>query len=182
MTTYDIFVQILGLGAAAVFILSFQVRANQLLFILQSTACVLFAIQFALLGGFTGCAGMLLVVARNLTLVMRERWAWVRHWSWMAFWLLIGTLNTWLTWDGLISLLPWFGTAGATVGYWSNNARNIRLANLLCCCPAWLLHNLLILSVGGILNETIALMSIVISIYRYGWKNLGDPDFGKKEA
>lgn len=75
-------------------------------------------------------------------------------------------------------MLPFIAMVAGTVAYWTNSAKNIRLANLVLCCPSWILYDIIIGSLGGILNESITMASILISIYRFGWKNLGSDEFG----
>ena len=53
----------------------------------------------------------------------------------------------------------------------------IRLSNLFCASPCWLIFDIIVGSIGGILNETILIVSILVSIYRYGWKGLGENKF-----
>ena len=59
-----------------------------------------------------------------------------------------------------------------TIGYWTNNARNIRIANLAVNSPCMLLYDVLVKSWGGALNEAVTLVTIIISIIRFGWKAL----------
>ena len=61
---------------------------------------------------------------------------------------------------------------GVRAGYWTNNARNIRIANLAVNSPCMLLYDVLVKSWGGALNEAVTLVSIIISIIRFGWKAL----------
>ena len=41
-----------------------------------------------------------------------------------------------------------------------------------------LIYDIIFHSYAGILNEVITITSILISIWRFGWKNLGDPNSG----
>lgn len=40
-----------------------------------------------------------------------------------------------------------------------------------------LLYDLIIHSWGGALSESITIISILVSIFRFGWKNLGEDSF-----
>ena len=77
--------------------------------------------------------------------------------------------------------MPFVALVGSTIGYWTNNAQKIRLSNLVCASPAWVIYDIFVGSIGGVLSESIAIISILVSVYRYGWKNMGDPEFGNKE-
>lgn len=80
------------------------------------------------------------------------------------------------TWNGWISLLPLASVGVTTVGYWTDNAQKIRLSQLM-GSPCTLLYDVLIHSWGGVLSESITLVSIILSIIRFGWKNLNDDSF-----
>ena len=80
------------------------------------------------------------------------------------------------TWAGPVSLLAFTASAFSTVCYWSNNARTLRLANLLVASPCWLVYDFIVRSWGGMASEAITIISILISIRRFGWKALGDPN------
>ena len=74
--------------------------------------------------------------------------------------------------ERLVSILPVVGTVSGTIGCWTNNAKKIRITNLAVNSPCMLLYDVLVRSWGGVLNESIAMLSIVISVMRFGWKAL----------
>ena len=78
------------------------------------------------------------------------------------------------TWAGWISLLPFAAVSAASIGYWSNSARKIRLSQLLVGSPCTLIYDMIVGSWGGVTSEAITLVSILVSIARFGWRNLGD--------
>lgn len=40
--------------------------------------------------------------------------------------------------------------------------------------PLWIIHNIIVGSWAGVIDEMVSEISIAISIIRYGWKNLGE--------
>ena len=60
-----------------------------------------------------------------------DDWSWVRHKWWPFALSALFTIILWKTWIGPISLLPFVGSVVSTFGCWTNNARTIRLANLI---------------------------------------------------
>jgi hypothetical protein len=127
------------------------------------------------MGAFTGAISLIVNIIRNLLLIKRADWKWVDRKSTMLIILALLIATTIYTWDGIISLLPFILVAVTTIGYWSNNAQKIRLSQFI-GSPCILLYDVLIGSWGGVLNETITLVSIIISVMRFGWKNMGRPD------
>ena len=96
----------------------------------------------------------------------------VRWKGWIAVFSALTLTIALLTWNGWISFLPVIGTIAGTIGYWTNNAKKIRLANLVANSPCMLAYDALVGSWGGVLNESVIMISIVISILRFGWKAL----------
>lgn len=178
---FDILVQAIGFLAMACFIISFQIRSNKLLFIVQISGSVMFCIQYLMLGAVGGCYNFIIGIVRNILLCIRDKHKWAAWNGWVVIFCAASVVIMVFTWKGLISILPTIAVFAGTIGYWMDNARTIRLCNLVAVSPAWLIYGIYAGSVGAVLNEVVVLTSIIISIYRYGWKNLGDADFGKKK-
>ena len=170
-------IQAIGFVGVAFFIASYQIKSNKALFVCQLIGCAVFCLQFLLLGAYTGAVSLIINIIRNLLLSKVNDWKWVAGKTTMFVILAMLTAITIYTWAGPVSLLPLIAGAATTVGYWTNNAQKIRLSQFI-GAPCGLLYDVLVHSWGGILNETIALISIIISVIRFGWKNMGDPDSG----
>lgn len=169
-------VQGIGFVAVAFFILSYQMKSNRLLFLFQLIGCSIFVIQFGMLGAYTGALGLLINILRNVLLLKANNWTWVRNkLTMIGIIVLLAGFTVW-TWDGLVSLLPFFSVGVTTVGYWTDNAQKIRLSQLM-GSPCTLLYDILVHSWGGALSESITLVSIIVSIIRFGWNSLNDDSF-----
>ena len=160
-------IQIIGFIAMAFFIISYQIRSNRALFLCQLLGCCLFCLQFCIMGAYTGALGLLVNIARNVLLLKADDWPWVRRGTTLLGVILLLLVMTVYTWAGWISLLPFISVAVTSVGYWTDNAQKIRLSQLI-GSPCTLLYDLMIGSWGGVLSETITLLSIIISIFRFG--------------
>ena len=171
----ELAIQAIGFVGVAFFIASYQIKSNKALFMCQMIGCIIFCVQFFILGAYTGAISLIINIIRNLLLVKRKDWKWVDRRSTMLVILALLAAMTIYTWDGAISLLPFISVAVTTIGYWSNNAQKIRLSQFF-GSPCTLLYDVLIRSWGGVLSETITLVSIIISVIRFGWKNMGRPD------
>ncbi len=167
----DALLQVIGFVGVALFIVSYQIKSNRALFFCQMLGCVIFCVQFFLLGAYTGAISLFINVLRNVLLLKANVWKWARSRVTLAVILLLLVLTTVFTWAGWISLLPFVSMAVTTIGYWTRNGQKIRLSQLI-GSPCTLLYDALIRSWGGALNEGIAIVSILISIHRFGWKAL----------
>jgi hypothetical protein len=175
----EIVVQGIGIIGVICFIVSFQIKSNKALYLAQMAGCGMFCIQFFLLGAYTGCLNLVITILRNILLSKADTWKYALWKGWPVLIIIACTVVTVVTWVGPLTLLPYIAMVGGTIGYYTNNAQKIRFANLVCCSPAWLIYDFVVGSIGGVLNESIVLISIFVSIYRYGWKSMNNPDFGK---
>ena len=125
---YDILVQAIGFLGLLFFFISFQVKTNKRFFVMQTLGCLMFSLQFALLGAFSGALSLLVNITRNAMLTKYNESALVRWKGWIAVFSALSLAAALLTWSGPISLLPVATTVAGTIGYWTNNARNIRIA------------------------------------------------------
>ena len=76
------------------------------------------------------------------------------------------------TWSGWVSILPVLANIAATIGGYTHNPRKVRLAGMLVNSPLWIVYDVIVGSWAGILDEVVSEASMIISILRYGWKNL----------
>lgn len=168
-------IQAIGFIGVAFFIASYQIKSNRALFVCQLIGCVIFCIQFFILGAYTGAVSLIINIIRNLLLIKIKDWKWVSSKATMFVILAMLLAMTVYTWDGAISLLPLASVGATTIGYWTNNAQKIRLSQFI-GSPCVLIYDILVRSWGGMLSESITLVSIIVSVIRFGWKNMGDPD------
>ena len=169
----DFFIQALGYVGLLFFLVSYQIRSNRVLFLFQLLGCIIFSVQMALMGAFSGSLSLLVNILRNVLLLKVDSWKWVKNKLTLAAVIALLGLITLYTWAGPMSLLPFASVAISSIGYWTNNAQKIRLSQLF-ASPCTLVYDILIGSWGGAATEAMAILSIVISIIRFGWRNLGE--------
>ncbi len=168
----QIIVQGIGFAAVAAFILSYQIKSNRRLFLLQLIGSALFCWQFFLLDAFSGCFSLAVNILRNALMMKYNDWKWVqKKWCPVIISILFAGILI-LTWNGPVSLLAFLASVSSTFVYWTNSPRNIRMVNLVCASPCWLIYDVIVHSWGGLLSELITLISILVSILRFGWKGL----------
>ena len=168
----DWIIQGIGFVAVALFIASYQIKSNRWLFLLQLLGSLLFCIQFFMLGALSGCLSLVVNILRNALMMKYNDWKWVRKkWCPLIIVLLFALVLV-LTWNGPVSLLAFAASVTSTIAYWTNSPRKIRMVNLLCSSPCWLVYDVIVFSIGGIISESFTIVSILISLIRFGWKGL----------
>lgn len=56
----DFWIQAIGFVGVALFIISYQIRSNRALFLCQLLGCLVFCLQFFLMGAYTGAIGLII--------------------------------------------------------------------------------------------------------------------------
>ncbi len=174
MIMMQILIQGIGFLGLFCFLISYQMKSNKTLFLFQLIGSALFCTQFFLMGALSGCLSLLLNMIRNALLYKQDVLQWAQS-KWVATLLcFLFAVVLLVTWAGPISMLAFVASVVSTIGYWTNNARTIRLSNLLCASPCWMTYDILVGSWGGVFSEGLTILSILLSIYRFGWKALGE--------
>lgn len=166
-------IQGVGFLGVALFIISYQIRSNHALFLCQLIGCIVFCVQFFLMGAYTGAISLIINIARNLLLLKSNDWKWAKSRATLAAIVALLLVMTVYTWAGWISILPFASVTVTSIGYWTQNAQKIRLSQLF-GSPCTLLYDMLVRSWGGAVSEAITILSIIVSIIRFGWGTLGE--------
>lgn len=163
-------IQIIGLIGTFLFFISFQCKSNKNLFRMQFVSYLCYTLHLLLLGAITGGISYILNTIRSFCLgSQNEKLKSKKMCMLICALQLVGMA---FTWSGWISMLPVMANIAATIAGYSNNARKIRLTGMLINSPLWIVYDLIVGSWAGILDEVVSELSMIISIIRYGWKNL----------
>ena len=168
--------QSIGMVSTVLFLLSYQMKSNKSLYLVQAAGCGTFALLYLLLGAYSGCLSQVFVIVRNLMLSRYNQWPWVRFKGWVPVFILISLVITHSTWGGPISLIPLLVMIAGTIGMWTNNAGVIRLVGLIFISPPWIVYDVLIGAYSAIINEVLVMVFVLSSIYRFGWKQMIDSE------
>lgn len=162
----EIIAQVVGiLGTCAAF-LSFQLKENKKFFILQSISGALFALNFLMLGAYTGSLLNLINIYRGAIMAGGRK---TRKIPFLISIQLLYILATVFTYTNVFSIIALVAQLIGTFAMWSQNGKTIRVLQLAAVSPLWLIHNVFVFSIGGIICEVFNLGSIIVSIIRFGF-------------
>ena len=170
MTGRFLVIQAIGFLGTVVFFLSYQCKRNQNLFRVQFVSYVCYTVHLLLLGAVTGGISYILNMVRSFCLGSKYAFLKKKEVCWLICALQAVALM--LTWDGWWSVLPVAANIAATIGGYTYNGRTIRAVGMFVNSPLWIVYNIIVGSWAGILDEIVTEASMVLSIIRYGWKNL----------
>ncbi len=170
MSPKFIFIQAIGFLGTILFFLSFQCKSNKNLFRVQFVSYLCYTVHLLMLGAITGGISYILNTLRSFCLGSKK--AFLKE-KWMCFIIcILQVVTLFFTWQGWWSILPVAANIASTIGGYTYNARKIRIAGMFVNSPLWIVYNVVVGSWAGILDEIVSEASMIISVYRYGWKNL----------
>lgn len=183
---FEVFVQFLGYVAIACNLISVQFNKYGKIILFKTLGSLLFALQYFLLGAYTGMVMDLIGSARNIIFGLnvknkRSNKPFVIIFS--ALTLVLGVLTIVMTWDVskiiwtsdvqiattlmvIVSIISIVAKLLTTVAYSFNNPHLIRMINLP-SCSCWIVYNLVVFSTAGVVNEIMSISSIVIAELRF---------------
>ena len=170
MTIRYFLIQAVGLAGTAVFFASYQCKSNQKLFRVQFVSYLLYTIHLILLGAVTGGISYLLNMLRSFCLGSRDRRLHGKPACAVLCLLQLAALAC--TWSGWMSLLPVAANLATTIGGYTHNPKKLRIAGMFINSPLWIIYDVMVGSWAGILDEAVSELSMIISVARFGWKEL----------
>lgn len=165
-----LWVQAVGFLGTILFFLSYQCKSNKRLFQVQFVSYLCYTIHLLMLGAVTGGISYVLNTVRSFCLGSRIPVLKGKGMCAALCFLQIVTLV--FTWDGWWSVLPVAANIASTLGGYTHNPRKIRAAGMFINSPLWILYDIIVGSWAGILDEIVSEASMILSVYRYGWKDL----------
>ena len=159
--------QAIGFLSLVLSLVSFQMKTRSQILIFQCMASLSCAVSLIMLGGIAG--GILDVVAFSRTLVfsLADRYRWAKCKLWLPFYIVIIIAVGIITWDptGIGTLFAIAGTLFSTVALYQKSERLMRIISLF-AGPCWIIYSLIYSSAFGVLNEIIAMTSLIIALIR----------------
>ena len=162
-----IMAQVIGILALIVLMLSFQKNDKKVLLKYQTFSSLLYAIQYVFFSAYTGCLMNLTCMARNIVFNKYNNQK-------IPFYLLFIIITLMLvfsliTYIGFISLLPMSAVILYSIAIWYGNLKLIRCTEVV-SCSLFIIYNIKVLAITGLVATVIELVAALISIYRFDIK------------
>ncbi len=174
MSSSYILIQLIGFIGTFFFFMSFQCKKNKNLFRVQFLSYLFYTTHLILLGAITGGLSYIINTIRSFCLGSNWEFAKSQKMCWILCSLQVGALI--FTWAGWISLLPVIANIASTIAGYTHNGRKIRVAGMAINSPLWIIYSVIVGSWAGVLDEVVSEISMIVSIWRYGWKDLDEVD------
>lgn len=170
MSVHLILVQAIGFFGTILFFLFYQFKSNKTLFRVQFVSYVCYTVHLLLLGATTGGISYILNTVRSFCLGSDN--AFLKSKTMCSILCTLQVAALLVTWDTWWSILAVAANIAATIGGYTYSARKIRLVGMCINSPLWIIYDIIVGSWAGILDEIVSEASMLLSIVRYGWKNI----------
>ena len=157
--------QIFGMIAILLGFISYQMRTQRQILLLQSATAVVFCIHYGLIGAFSGMAMNGVNIVRNFFYDRRNRKA-KKDWITPTVFALIQTIACLLTWEAWYSVFILVGVVTNTVCMSFSDPQAVR-KSILVTSPLILTYDILARSIGGSIYESVAGISAFVGILRH---------------
>lgn len=164
ITAYDLFIQAIGVIGIIASILSFQCKEHSRLMVLRTVNELFFALQYGLLGAFTGMAMNIIGSARNIIfirLIQKKKSTNLMRGIISIFFIIFAAVTR----DGFKSILIGIAKVISTIAYGCEKTYAVRLLVFI-TSASWLVYNLWVGSLAGAVCELLSLISIIVGIIR----------------
>ncbi len=165
MTTNQIIGQILAIIAPIITFISYQVNSKHKLLILQTAATLSTCLAYMFLGASSGFALNIVCIIRNIAFFFQDSKSKMNMISAILLAAVMGVLGG-LSWEGPISLLVIIALAANTIFMSFGNAQLLR-KSVICTSSMILIYNIYVFSVGGMINESVAVIASIIGIISF---------------
>ena len=161
MTDIEIFAQVLGIFGLIIIVLSYQFKSNRLFFIAQGAGSTFFFANFLLIGAYGGALFNLVNLLRGLLLMKNPQKKWKLVFIELAY---VGCLAFSIVLDTsflpiFFAALPFTGLVVMTVFMVRAKPVPIRVFQIAWMSPSWIIHNVYNFSLGGIVCESLNMVS-----------------------
>ncbi len=166
----EIIGQIFGIIGLFIFVMSFQCKNSKKLVFVQGIGGFMFFINFLLIGAYGGALFNLTILIRGLLYTKKDE----KIWRPLIVELLFTVAYAYslsLVWGDavqiVITTLPYISLLVMSILMWKENGKTIRRFQIFALSPAWIIHNIINFTPGGLLTELLNVISSVISLVRF---------------
>ena len=164
----DILAQAFGIVGLVIIVLSFQFKKNSIFFFLQGAGSLMFFLNFFLIGAYGGAFFNMCNLVRGLLFMKNSKKKWklaIIEASYVLCFAFSVYLNS-DPWQIFLVSLPCVALIIISVYMWRGNPKHIRYCQIACSSPAWIVHNIFNLSIGGLVCECFNIISSFIYLLR----------------
>lgn len=160
-----IIAQIFGVGAMISLFLIYQQKSRKKMIVCKLSADIFWVAHYFCLGAFAGIIPNFVGIFRELIFVRRKDKKWASLFIWPIIFILINWALGIRTFSSLFNILPIAASTFVTISLWIDNPKMTKIISIPVSL-AFLIYDIFVGSYVGIINESIAIGSIILSFIK----------------
>ena len=160
----DIVIQLIGGLGVLASVISFQRKKHNSILLFRTLNEAFFALQYFLLGAYTGMVMNIIGCARNVIFTKQVEKGQKTVTTATVFCGLFFLLGV-VAWQGPKSILIIIAKILSTIAYGNKNTTVVRTI-IFVTSTSWLIYNYMVLSIAGVICEAFTLISLIVGVIR----------------
>ena len=159
----NIIAQIIGFIAFIASLISYHRKSKKAILGSMLISYVLFIIHYVLIGAYSGCITKVLAIFRNYFIILKDKYKKLSSIYFLLLFVMLYVIVSIFAFDGIISILPLIAGTIYIIFIWNGNDMVVRKTAFFCYF-LWLIYNIFVLSIPGIVSDIVAIISTFIAI------------------
>jgi len=155
--------QIIGFIAFAVSLIAYHRKNKKIILSNMLISNILNLVHYLLLGAFSGCVTKLLATFRDYFIILKEKYNKLSNIAYLILFIMLYIIATIFTYNGFLSILPLVAAIIYIIFIWNGDDVKIKKTAFFCYF-LWLIYNIFVSSVAGIVSNIISIISTLIAI------------------
>lgn len=157
--------QILGFIAFIVSIYAYQRVKKRDILLCMVISNIINLIHYFLIGAYSGCITKILAILRDLFIVLKEKNKSLSNLLFLIIFILIYIGVSIYTFTNILSLFPLIAAIIYIIPTWLGDSKTVKKTALFCYI-LWLIYNIYVLSIAGVIANIVSIASIIIGFKR----------------
>ena len=158
-----ILAQIIGFIAFFVSLIAYHRKDKKNILINMITANIINLFHYLLLGAYSGCITKLLAIFRDCFIIFKKNCNNFLNYFYLIFFIILYIIASIFTFNGILSILPLLAALIYTIFIWNGNELRLKKIAFICYF-IWLIYNIFVMSISGIVSNVISIVSTLIAI------------------
>ena len=158
-----ILAQIIGFIAFFVSLIAYHRKDKKTILINMIIANIINLVHYLLLGAYSGCITKLLAIFRDCFIIFKKNCNNFLNYFYLIFFIILYIIASIFTFNGILSILPLLAALIYTIFIWNGNELRLKKIAFICYF-IWLIYNIFVMSISGIVSNVISIVSTLIAI------------------
>lgn len=155
--------QIIGFIAFVISLIAYHRNKKEKILGNMIISNILNLIHYLLLEAYSGCATKVMAIARDSFIIIKKKNKVLSSNIFLILFILIYIVVGIFTYNGILSIFPIVAATIYIIPIWNGNEKTIKKTAFFCYI-LWLIYNIFVFSIAGIISNVISIISTFIAI------------------